>query len=124
MCLQYEQFLLFPQGFLPIRRTFCHFHKIQSCCLQTLSVWKSLRFFVWEKSYIDTKNCTIFLNTILQLQILFSGTIREKKFKDKKILTKTSLPNDKISDLSKFEPYADNYKSAVFKICIRKSKKH
>ena len=24
-----EQFLLFPQSFLPIWRTFCHFHRIQ-----------------------------------------------------------------------------------------------
>ena len=23
-----EQFLLFPQPFLPIRKTFCHFHQI------------------------------------------------------------------------------------------------
>ena len=64
MCLQYkssgntvgkgeialnEQFLLFLQCFLPIRRTFCHFHKILNCCLQTLSVWKSLKFLIWER---------------------------------------------------------------------------
>ena len=33
-----EQFLLFPQCFLPISKTFCHFHQISNCCLQTLSV--------------------------------------------------------------------------------------
>ena len=27
---------------------FYHFHQIQNCCLQTLSVWKSLKFVVWE----------------------------------------------------------------------------
>ena len=27
----------------------CHFHQIWNCCLQTLSVWKSLKFAVWER---------------------------------------------------------------------------
>ena len=44
-----EQFLLFPQCFLPIWRTFCHFHQIRNCRLQTLLVWKSLKTVVWEK---------------------------------------------------------------------------
>ena len=35
--------------FRPIRRTVCHFHQIQNCRLQTLSVWKSLKFVVWER---------------------------------------------------------------------------
>ena len=39
-----EQFLLFPQRFLPFQRTFHRFHKIQNCRLQTLSIWTSLRF--------------------------------------------------------------------------------
>ena len=38
-----EQFLLFPQCFLPLWRTFCHFHQIWNCCLQTL------KFVVWER---------------------------------------------------------------------------
>ena len=42
-----EQFLLFPQCFLAFWRTFCHFHQI--CRQQTLSVWKSLKFVVWER---------------------------------------------------------------------------
>ena len=45
----YEQFLLFPQCFLPVWRTFCHFYQIWNCRLQTLSVWKSLKFVVWER---------------------------------------------------------------------------
>ena len=45
----YEQFLLFLQNYPPVWRTFCHFHQIQNGCLQTLSVWKSLKFVVWEK---------------------------------------------------------------------------
>ena len=40
-----EQFLIFPQCFLPIWITFCHFHQVQNC---RLSVWKSLKFVVWE----------------------------------------------------------------------------
>ena len=32
---RYEQFLLFPQCFLPIWMTFCHFHYIWNCRLQT-----------------------------------------------------------------------------------------
>ena len=46
-----EQFLLFPQCFLPVWRTFCHFHHIKNCPLQTLSVWKSLKFVVLERVY-------------------------------------------------------------------------
>ena len=39
-----EQFLLFPQCFLPFWRTFCHFHLIWNYHLQSLSVWKYLKF--------------------------------------------------------------------------------
>ena len=39
----------FSQWFLPICRTFCHFHPIWNCRLQTLSVWLSLKFVVWER---------------------------------------------------------------------------
>ena len=43
-----KQFLLFPVCFLSVWRTFCHF-QVQNCRLQTLSVWKSLKFVVWER---------------------------------------------------------------------------
>ena len=46
---QNEQFLLFPQCFLPFWRIFCHFRQIRHCRLQTLPVWKSLTFDVWER---------------------------------------------------------------------------
>ena len=64
MCLQYksfentegkgeiahnEQFPLFPQCFLPDWISFCHFHQIWNCHLQSLSVWKSLKFVIWER---------------------------------------------------------------------------
>ena len=44
-----EQFLLFPQCFLPIQIDFCYFHQILNCRLQTLSVWTSPKFVVWER---------------------------------------------------------------------------
>ena len=46
---QNKQFVLFPRCFLPVWRAFCHFHQIWNCHLQTLSVWKSLKFVVWER---------------------------------------------------------------------------
>ena len=42
-----EQFLLFPQCFLPVWITFRHFRQIFNCRLQTFLVWKSLEFVVW-----------------------------------------------------------------------------
>ena len=42
-----EQFPLFPQCFLPVWITFLHFYQIWNHRLQTLSVWKSLKFVVW-----------------------------------------------------------------------------
>ena len=42
-----EQFLLFPQCFLPVWITFFYLDQIRNCCLQSLSVWKSLKFVVW-----------------------------------------------------------------------------
>ena len=38
-----EQFLLFPQCFLPIWRTFCYFLQTLNCHLQTLSIWKGIK---------------------------------------------------------------------------------
>ena len=39
-----EQFLLFPQCFLLVLRTFCHFHQIWNRRLQIPSVWEGLNF--------------------------------------------------------------------------------
>ena len=46
---RYQQFLLFPQCFLSIWRTFRHFYHNRNCRQQTLSIWKSLKFVVWER---------------------------------------------------------------------------
>ena len=44
-----EQFLLFPLCFLHFLRIYCHFHQTWNCRLQTVSVWKSLKFVVWKR---------------------------------------------------------------------------
>ena len=44
-----KQFLLFPQCFLSFPITFCHYHKIWIHHLQSLCVWKSLKFVVVER---------------------------------------------------------------------------
>ena len=44
-----EQFLLLPQCFLAVWKTFCHFHQIWSHCLQTLSIWEHQKFIIWER---------------------------------------------------------------------------
>ena len=42
-----EKFLLFLQCFLLVWITFCHFHQIWNCHLQSLSIRKSLKFVIW-----------------------------------------------------------------------------
>ena len=44
-----RNFTFFQQCFLPIWRTFYHFHQIWNCHLRSLWVWKSLNFVVWER---------------------------------------------------------------------------
>ena len=44
-----KQFLLFPWCFITVWQIFCHFNQIWNCRLQTLSVWKSLKFVVWDR---------------------------------------------------------------------------
>ena len=44
-----KQFLLFPQCFLPVWRTFCHFHQFQDCRLPTVRIWKNKKIVVWER---------------------------------------------------------------------------
>ena len=53
-----KQFLLFPQCFLPVWRTFCHFHHAQNSSLQTLSIWNSLKFVIWER--VKVSSCAKF----------------------------------------------------------------
>ena len=44
-----EQFLLFPQCFQCVWRTFGYFYQILNCHLQSLRKWKGLKFVVWER---------------------------------------------------------------------------
>ena len=44
-----EQFLLFPQCFLPIWRPFSQCHPILNCRLQTLSIWKTWKSVIWGR---------------------------------------------------------------------------
>ena len=44
-----EQYLLFPQCFLPFWEILCHCYKIGNFRLQTLSVWNRLKFVVWKR---------------------------------------------------------------------------
>ena len=41
-----EQFLFFPQCFVPFLRTFCHIQQIQNYRIQIVSFWNSLNFVV------------------------------------------------------------------------------
>ena len=42
-------FSFFPESFLPVWRYFFHFYQIHNYRLQSFSVWKSLKFVVWER---------------------------------------------------------------------------
>ena len=79
-----EQFLLFPWYFLPIWRTFCYFNQLRDCRLQILSVWKSVKFFVWERVKAIALNLYCSIPNI------------------------NSIPNDKILDMTKLRAFADN----------------
>ena len=54
-----EQFLFFPQGFLPIWRNFCRFDQIRNCRLQSLLGWKRLNIVI-----LETVNLLLTLNTM------------------------------------------------------------
>ena len=56
------EFLLFPQCFLPFRRTFRYFHQILNCQLQLLSFSKSLKFVNWEKLNSLPKDILVNIN--------------------------------------------------------------
>ena len=72
----------FSQCFLPVRKTFCRFHQIWNCRLQSLSVSKSLKFVVWERvvlawlsSWLKEMHSVTFL-TENSSNILQSTTLR------------------------------------------------
>ena len=67
---RYEQFLLFPQCFLPVWITFCHFRQISNRRLQTLSIRKSKKSVVWERVKDSTQLHMASLNSLVLFQIL------------------------------------------------------
>ena len=91
MCLEYNSFEntmekraiacnkpihLFPQC-LSFGELSANFHQIWNCCLPTLSVWKSLKFVVWERvnQISKTKHFTKFLERNLAwTSLTFSQT--------------------------------------------------
>ena len=75
LCLHHahhEQFLLFPQCFLSFLKTFHHFYQIWNCRLQTLSVWKSLNFVVWQRAKTLSWFCPI--TNLKQVTLTLSQT--------------------------------------------------
>ena len=64
-----KQFLLFPQSFLSVCRTFCHFYVIWNCRLQTHLVWKSIKFVVWESVQLFAKKESV---RLVQIQSIYS----------------------------------------------------
>ena len=64
-----SNFSFFPQCFLPIWRTFFHFHQILNCHLLTLSIWRSRKFVVWDRVKMSSAICF----SLDQSKILSSG---------------------------------------------------
>ena len=62
-----EQFLFFPQCFLSFWMTLCYFCQIWNCRLQTVSVWKSLKFVVWERINIMIPCNIMFFHNVFKL---------------------------------------------------------
>ena len=70
----YEQFHLFPQCLLPLWKISCHFHQILNCHLQTLSLWKGLKFVVWERVKSQKSSSEIYSSCTLQILSFWSYT--------------------------------------------------
>ena len=49
LCVTCKAISPFPTVFSTNMENFLPFHQTQYCRLQTLSVWKSLKFVIWEK---------------------------------------------------------------------------
>ena len=96
-----EPLLLFPWYFLPVWRTFCHFYQIRVCCLQNLSVRKSLKFVVCETVHMKSVKTKQKVWAHINLQGLCRLTLIDMFCKCIK-----SLPNDKILDWSKLKASA------------------
>ena len=131
---RYEQFLLFPQCFLPIWRTLCHFHQSWNCCLQSLSVWRRLKFVVWERvntsSLIHLDLFHPFPNKPLFLRVCRTSLLKTLWEKEKLLVTSDFSFSHKINKLKRpnsfshsvFYPFVElsvifiKYKSVVLRV--------
>ena len=83
-----EQFLLFPQPFLPFQRTFHSLYQLQNCRLQTPSVWEKSKICRFGKGYTyKTSHHNLWIHKIH----LFN-----------------SLPNNIFLDSSELKEFADD----------------
>ena len=98
MCLQYkssentvgkgeiahkEQFLLFPQCFPPIWRTFCHFHQIEIVVCKLFQFGSVQNIVVWESVTTPVKS----FNSLPHMSILGSSSSAANKNMMSKIWT-------------------------------------
>ena len=75
--LERSNFSFSPWCCLSVWRTFCHFHQLWNCCLQTISVWKSLTYVVWERVNLLK---SVKLSTIYTTQSPVLSTLKRKDF--------------------------------------------
>ena len=108
MCLHYRSLenavgITFSHSFfLPFWTTLCQFHQIKNCRLQTLSVWNSLNFVIWER-----------VNSLPIDKIL--KWIKSKAFACNIMLFNTLL-NNKFSDWSKLKSICRQQNKCHWKI--------
>ena len=90
--------------FLPVSKLFCHFHWIWIYHLQGLSLWKSLKFVVWELEGCQT--LLKWLNKYHWLKRKHSG--QKAKMMVTSIFSLTLYQTTKSSDQSKLKALADD----------------
>ena len=108
-----EQFLLFPQCFLPYWIAFCQFHQISDCCLQTLSgKGLSQKFHASEVSFTTTRNSILSkpLAAFLHNHHQISGQLSE---------TNASCCNDYHRSLERYWPsWGSNQQPRISRSCM------
>ena len=90
-----DQFLHFPQRFLPIWTTFCHFHQTWNC---RLSVSKSLKLIIWERvnslpnnKILDLSKSKAFADNKIKAKLMIFVPIGLKTFWEKEKMLVTSI---------------------------------
>ena len=107
--------------FSTIQKALCHFHQIQNCRLQTLSIWRGLKFVIWERVKLQrTENAIFDLAAILfngryrvyfiSLWIIW-GNIYRKKEKSAKMTSNFRRPFPFEINISPYLPQAEGINS-------------